>query len=64
MSLAYSHACTVNQRLLTNVAVVRLKRGGKRFEIAAYKNKVSSPSRMRDSSLTHSLSRPLGAALS
>ena len=25
---------------LTNVAVVRLKKGGKRFEVAAYKNKV------------------------
>lgn len=30
----------VNQVRFTNVAVVRLKRGGKRFEIAAYKNKV------------------------
>ena len=30
----------VNQVRLTNVAIVRLKRGGKRFEIACYKNKV------------------------
>lgn len=30
----------VNNKGLTNVAVVRLKRGGKRFEIACYKNKV------------------------
>ena len=30
----------VNQVRLTNVAVVRLNRGGKRFEIAAYRNKV------------------------
>jgi len=30
----------VNQVRFTNVAVVRLKRGGKRFEIACYKNKV------------------------
>jgi ribosome maturation protein SDO1 len=30
----------VNQVRLTNVAVVRLKRNGKRFEVAAYKNKV------------------------
>lgn len=30
-----------NQIKLTNVAVVRLKKGGKRFEIACYKNKVS-----------------------
>jgi len=29
-----------NQQLLTNVAVVRIKRGGKRFEIAAYPNMV------------------------
>jgi len=31
-----------NQVRLTNVAVVRLKRSGKRFEIACYKNKVLS----------------------
>ena len=30
----------VNQVRFTNVAVVRLKRGGKRFEIACYRNKV------------------------
>lgn len=30
----------VNQVRLTNVAVVRLKTHGKRFEVAAYKNKV------------------------
>jgi ribosome maturation protein SDO1 len=30
----------INQVKLTNVAVVRLNRGGKRFEIACYKNKV------------------------
>lgn len=29
-----------NQKLLTNVAVVRIKKCGKRFEIACYKNKV------------------------
>eukprot|EP01134_Creolimax_fragrantissima_P000046 CFRG0046T1 len=32
----------VNQIRLTNVALVRLKKGGKRFEIACYKNKVTS----------------------
>lgn len=32
----------VNQVRLTNVAIVRLKRKGKRFEIACYKNKVIS----------------------
>ena len=31
-----------NQKLLTNVAVVRIKKSGKRFEIACYKNKVLS----------------------
>eukprot|EP00911_Craspedida_sp_UC1_P001173 UC1_evm1s883 len=31
-----------NQKLLTNVAVVRHKKGGKRFEIACFKNKVVS----------------------
>ena len=31
-----------NQKLLTNVAVVRSKKAGKRFEIACYKNKVMS----------------------
>jgi len=31
-----------NQKLLTNVAVVRMKKCGKRFEIACYKNKVLS----------------------
>ena len=30
------------QKRLTNVAVVRMKRGGKRFEIACYPNKVVS----------------------
>ncbi|KAJ3387695.1 hypothetical protein HDU92_001824 [Lobulomyces angularis] len=30
----------LNQIKLTNVSVVRLKKGGKRFEIACYKNKV------------------------
>jgi len=29
-----------NQKRLTNVAIVRLKKGGKRFEIACYNNKV------------------------
>mmetsp|Transcript_34117 Transcript_34117/g.63256 ORF Transcript_34117/g.63256 Transcript_34117/m.63256 type:complete len:248 (-) Transcript_34117:81-824(-) len=32
----------VNQVRLTNVAIVRLKKKGKRFEIACYKNKVMS----------------------
>lgn len=31
-----------NQIRLTNVAVVRMKKGGKRFEVACYKNKVIS----------------------
>ena len=33
----------VMQVRLTNVAVVRLKRAGLKFEVAAYKNKVSAP---------------------
>eukprot|EP01111_Echinosteliopsis_oligospora_P009991 TRINITY_DN3027_c0_g1_i1.p1 TRINITY_DN3027_c0_g1~~TRINITY_DN3027_c0_g1_i1.p1 ORF type:complete len:251 (+),score=56.52 TRINITY_DN3027_c0_g1_i1:145-897(+) len=32
----------VNQKLLTNVSLVRYKRGGKRFELACYPNKVMS----------------------
>ncbi|XP_060564744.1 ribosome maturation protein SBDS-like [Ruditapes philippinarum] len=32
----------VGQKRLTNVAIVRLKKGGKRFEIASYPNKVNS----------------------
>jgi len=31
-----------NQKILTNVAIVRIKKAGKRFEIACYKNKVLS----------------------
>lgn len=31
-----------NQKLLTNIAVVRHKKAGKRFEIACFKNKVVS----------------------
>jgi ribosome maturation protein SDO1 len=30
----------VNQVRLTNVAIVKIKKSGKRFEIACYKNKV------------------------
>jgi ribosome maturation protein SDO1 len=30
----------INQVKLTNVSVIRLKKGGKRFELACYKNKV------------------------
>jgi len=31
-----------NQKRLTNVAIVRIKKAGKRFEIACYPNKVST----------------------
>ena len=34
------HASSIGQKRLTNIAVVRLKRNGERFEIACYKNKV------------------------
>jgi ribosome maturation protein SDO1 len=30
----------VNIKLLTNVAIVRLKKGNRKFELAAYRNKV------------------------
>ena len=30
----------VNQVRMTNVAVIRLKKGGKKFELACYKNKI------------------------
>ncbi|XP_015604491.1 ribosome maturation protein SBDS [Cephus cinctus] len=39
MSLIFT---PINQIRLTNVAVVRMKKGGKRFEIACYRNKVVS----------------------
>jgi ribosome maturation protein SDO1 len=32
---------TTGQKRLTNVAVVRLKKAGRRFEIACYRNKVN-----------------------
>lgn len=32
----------VGQKRLTNIAVVRLKKNGKRFEVACYKNKVQN----------------------
>ena len=32
--------CDTGQKRLTNIAVVRYKKKGKRFEIACYKNKV------------------------
>jgi hypothetical protein len=40
MSGFHSPSTPLNQVRLTNVAVVRLKTHGKRFEVAAYKNKV------------------------
>ena len=36
---AYSGFTPVNQVRLTNVAYIRLQKGGKRFEIACYRNK-------------------------
>lgn len=35
-----SYFTPVNQVKLTNVSIVRLKKGGKRFELACYPNKV------------------------
>ena len=33
-------SCRSGQKRLTNIAVVRYKKKGKRFEVACYKNKV------------------------
>lgn len=32
----------LNQKVLTNVAVVKLKKGGKTFEVACYRNKIAN----------------------
>ena len=32
----------VNQKILTNVAIVKLKKGGRTFEVACYKNKMAN----------------------
>ena len=32
----------LNQKVLTNVAIVKLKKGGKTFELACYRNKVAN----------------------
>lgn len=40
--LKFDRKFIVNLKLTTNVAVVRMKKGGHRFEIACYKNKVLS----------------------
>jgi ribosome maturation protein SDO1 len=32
----------VNQKLLTNVAIIKLKKGGKQFELACYRNKIGN----------------------
>lgn len=45
----------VNQVRLTNVAVVRYKKGGKRFEIACYKNKVMDWRNKREKDLDNVL---------
>lgn len=44
-SVPFDHLCSIpgspaGQKRLTNIAVVRMKRHGKRFEVACYKNKV------------------------
>jgi len=33
--------CFTGQKRLTNIAVVKLKKNGKRFEVACYRNKVA-----------------------
>jgi len=37
---ARNTAARAGQKRLTNVAVVRMKKGGQRFEVACYRNKV------------------------
>jgi len=48
-----------NQKRLTNVAVVRLKKGGKRFEIACYPNKVTSWRNKIETDIDEVLQTPL-----
>jgi len=48
-----------NQKRLTNVAVVRLKKGGKRFEIACYPNKVTSWRNKVETDIDEVLQTPL-----
>jgi len=45
----------MNQKLLTNVAVVRLKKGGKKFELACYHNKVMNWRSKQESNLAEVL---------
>eukprot|EP00347_Sterkiella_histriomuscorum_P002246 403368911 len=45
----------VNQIRLTNVAVIRLKKGGKKFEIACYKNKAVNWRNKQESNLSEVL---------
>lgn len=45
----------VNQVRMTNVAVIRLKKGGKKFEIACYKNKIMDWRNKRETNLNEVL---------
>ena len=45
----------VNQVRMTNVAVIRLKKGGKRFELACYKNKIVDWRAKRETNLNEVL---------
>ena len=38
--MATGYKQPVGQKRLTNIAVVRLRKAGRRFEVACYKNKV------------------------
>lgn len=40
--MSYSHQLTMSQERHTNISIVRIKKGGKKFEVAAYRNKVMS----------------------
>eukprot|EP01089_Gocevia_fonbrunei_P002566 TRINITY_DN12511_c0_g1_i2.p1 TRINITY_DN12511_c0_g1~~TRINITY_DN12511_c0_g1_i2.p1 ORF type:complete len:226 (+),score=55.58 TRINITY_DN12511_c0_g1_i2:45-722(+) len=48
----------VNQVRFTNVAIVRLQKGGKRFEVACYKNKVQEWRKKVETSLDEVLQTP------
>ena len=45
----------VGQKILTNVAIVRIKKGGKRFELACYRNKLQDYRNKKENNLSNVL---------
>ena len=41
-----------NQKVLTNVAIVKLKKGGKQFELACYRNKIANWRNKQESNIS------------